>query len=77
MMLVAHDKNRTRRMADDLFRNTANEKPVHPGSAFAAHYDQIGFAFRCGLNDYRMGHTPEHLPVYENMRSDVLVGQQS
>lgn len=57
-MLVAHDEDRTRRMADNLFRNATNEQPAHPGSAFATHYDQIGFAFRSGLNDYRIGHTP-------------------
>ncbi len=68
-VLVAHDKDRAMRMAEDLFRNAADEKPIYSTATLAAHYYQIRFGFRSRLNYNRVSRTFEHLVSDGNVAS--------
>lgn len=55
------------RVAEDPFRNAADEEPIYATATFAAHHDQIGFGFRGSLNYDRVSRTFEYLVSDRNV----------
>src|SRR5687768_2878235 len=48
VLLFAHDEDRARRLAQDVFGDAAKREALEAGVTVGSHHDQVGrFAFRC------------------------------